>query len=175
MGIVNTERLGRFFENLKGAFAELFMQSQPDLICEAASDDGVNYTVTVPGVTALYTGLKVIVKFSRNSASTTPKLDVNGLGAKYIRQPLSMNNSATAAGSSTTWLTTSCPVVLTYNGSMWKVDFHRPAAANLYGSVAIANGGTGASTAEAALTNLGAASVTYVDEQIAALRALIEG
>lgn len=169
MGIVNTERLGRFLENLKGAFAELFMQSQPDLICVAESADGVNYTATVPGVTSLYAGLKVTVKFARNSTSVTPKLNVNGLGAKNIRQPLSTNNAATAPGPNANWLTTSCPVVLTYNGSMWKTDFQRPDANNLYGTAAIANGGTGATTAEAARTNLGAASA----EDLAALAARV--
>lgn len=96
MGIINTERLGRFLNNLKDAFAELFMESQPDMIYTAESSDGVNYTVTVPGVTSLYPGLRVMVKFNRNSASTTPKLNINNLGAKNIRQALSTNNSATA-------------------------------------------------------------------------------
>ena len=174
MGIVNTERLGRFLENLKGAFAELFMESQPDLICTAESSDGVNYTATVPGVTALYAGLKVTVKFNRNSTNVLPKLNVNGLGAKNIRQPLSTNNAATAPGPNANWLTTSCPVVLTYNGSMWKTDFQRPDANNLYGTAAIANGGTGATTAAAALTNLGAASaadLAALAERVAALEA----
>lgn len=158
MGIVNTNRLARFLANLKDDFAELFTESQPDLICTATSDDGITYTATVPGVTSLYAGLKVCIKFAKNSTSVTPKLNVNGLGAKNIRQPLSTNNAATAPGPNANWLTTSCPVVLTYNGSMWKTDFQRPDANNLYGTAGIANGGTGATTAEAARTNLGAAS-----------------
>lgn len=175
MGLVNTQRLGRFLEKLKANFAKQAMESQQDMIYEATSSDGVNYSVTVPAVTALYAGLKIAVKFSRNSASTAPKLNVNNLGAKMIRQPLTVNNVATAPGSLVTWLSASCPVVLTYTGSMWKVDFQRTDATNLYGTVPIANGGTGATTADAALTNLGAASVAYVDEKIAELRALIEG
>lgn len=172
MGLVNTQRLGRFLEKLKDAFAELFMESQPDLICTATSDDGVTYAATVPGVTSLYAGLKVCVKFAKNSTSVTPKLNVNGLGAKNIRQPLSTNNAATAPGPNANWLTTSCPVVLTYNGSMWKTDFQRPDANNLYGTAAIANGGTGATTAELARTNLGAASAADLADLVARVEAL---
>lgn len=172
MGLVNTERLARFLHNLKEAFAELFMESQPDLICTAESSDGVTYTATVPGVTALYAGLKVCIKFARNSTSVTPKLNVNGLGVKNIRQPLSTNNAATAPGPNANWLTTSCPVVLTYNGSMWKTDFQRPDANNLYGTAGISNGGTGATTAEAARTNLGAASAAELAALIERVEAL---
>jgi hypothetical protein len=172
MGIVNSERLARFLTNLKDAWAELFMESQSDLICVADSADGVNYTATVPGVTSLYSGLKVTVKFSRNSASVIPKLNVNGLGAKNIRQPLFTNNTATAPGPNANWLTSACPVVLTYTGSMWKTDFQRPDADNLYGTAAIANGGTGATTAEAARANLGAASAADLAALIARVEAL---
>ena len=172
MGLVTTERLARFLQNLKGAFAELFMERQPDLIYTATSDDGVTYTATVPGVTSLYAGLKVCVKFNKNSTNVLPKLNVNGLGAKAIRQPLSTNNAATAPGPSANWLTTSCPVVLTYTGSMWKTDFQRPDANNLYGTAAIANGGTGATTAEAARANLGAASAADLADLIERVKAL---
>lgn len=172
MGIINTERLGRFLNNLKDAFAELFMESQPDMIYTAESSDGVNYTVTVPGVTSLYSGLRIMVKFSRNSASTAPKLNVNNLGAKNIRQALSTNNSATAPGGSNNWLTTSCPVELTYTGSMWKTDFVRPSASNMYGTVPVNCGGTGATTAEAARTALGVVSTTDFDALVARVEAL---
>lgn len=174
MGIINTAKLDRFLQKLKLNFAKQVMESQPDMIYDATSSDGVNYTATVAGVTSLYSGLKIVVRFSRNSSTTTPKLNVNNLGAKFIRQPLTLNNAATAPGNIATWLSSTCPVVLTYNGTMWKVDFQRTDTANLYGNVPIANGGTGASTAEAALTNLGAASKAYIDEQIAELRALIQ-
>lgn len=174
MGLVTSGRLGRFLSKLKDNFAKIAMERQPDMICTAESSDGVNYTVTIPGVTSLYSGLRIYVKFGRASASMTPKLNVNSLGAKNIRQPLTMNNTATAPGSTTTWLTTACPVVLTYTGSMWKVDFIRPSATDLYGIVPIASGGTGATTAASALTNLGAASQEYVDAQIASILERIE-
>lgn len=172
MGLIDTSKLGRFLTNLKSGFAELFMEKQPDMIYTAESSDGVNYTVTVPGVTSLYAGLRIMVKFGRNSASTAPKLNVNNLGAKNIRQALSTNNSATAPGGSNTWLTTACPVELTYTGSMWKTDFIRPSASNMYGTVPVNCGGTGATTAEAARTALGVVSQADFDELVARVAAL---
>lgn len=172
MGIVNTERLGRFLTKLKDGFARITMESQPDMICTAESSDGVTYTVTVPGVTSLYSGLRIYVKFGRNSASVTPTLNVNGLGAKTIRQPLTTNNTATAPGPSATWLTTACPVVLTYTGSMWKTDFARPSATGLYGTTPITAGGTGATTVEAARTALGVVSQADFDALVARVSAL---
>lgn len=172
MGLVDSSKLGRFFTNLKTNFAEIFMEKQPEMIYTAESSDGVNYTVTVPGVTSLYSGLRIMVKFGRNSASTTPKLNVNNLGAKNIRQALSTNNTATAPGGSNTWLTTACPVELTYTGSMWKTDFIRPSASNMYGTVPINCGGTGATTAEAARTALGAVSQADFDALVARVAAL---
>lgn len=172
MGLVNTSKLARFFANLKSGFAKQVMESQPDMIYTAESSDGVSYAVTIPGVTSLYSGLRIYVKFGRASASMTPTLNVNALGAKTIRQPLSVNNTATAPGGSTTWLTNACPVVLTYTGSMWKTDFVRPSATNMYGTVPITSGGTGATTAEAARTNLGAASAADLAALIARVEAL---
>ena len=155
-------KVDRDLHNVTGAaFAEKAIESQADAIYTAESDDGVDYTVTVPGVTELYAGLRIHVKFGRTSASTTPTLNVNGLGAKGIRQPLSMNNAAVTSGALSTWLSDSCPVVLIYNGSQWKTEVVRPSASNIYGQVPIANGGTGASTRDAARTNLGISSVRY--------------
>lgn len=174
MGVINTAKLGRFLDKLIANFPKRVMESLPEMIYTASSADGVAYTVAVPGVTSLYSGLRIYVKFGRNSASTTPTLNVNSLGAKTIRQPLSINNTATAPGALPTWLSTSRPVMLTYNGSMWVTEFARPSATGLYGTAPITSGGTGATTAEAALTNLGAASKTYVDQQIASLLERIE-
>ena len=160
--------------NITGsAFAKKTIESQVDAIYTATSDDGVAYTVNVPGVTSLYAGLRIHVKFGRTSASTTPTLNVNGLGAKGVRQPLSMNNAAVTSGALPTWLSSACPVVLIYNGSQWKTEVVRPSASNIYGQVPIANGGTGATTAEAALANLGGASLEFVQSEIARLEGLI--
>lgn len=181
--VVTVPRLARFLTQVRtliangitaAQFALKAIEAQPDMIYDATSDDGVNYTANIPGITQLYAGLKITVRLSRTTASTAPKLNVNGLGAKNIRQPLSTNNvSATTAGTET-WLNKSVPVELTYNGSLWKTDFVRPSATYLYGKVPITSGGTGADNAADALENLGAASVEYVDQKIAELRALIQ-
>ena len=74
-------------------------------------------------------------------------------------------------------MTKYCPVILTYNGTVWKTDFVRPSESGLcglYGTVPLESGGTGATTEEGALTNLWAASKTYFDEKIALLEARVE-
>lgn len=155
-------------------FFSKLMETRVESIYTAESSDGIAYTVTVPGVTKLYAGLEITVIPSRISASTIPTINVNGLGAKEIRQPLSINSVATAPSLISTWLSPNCPIRLTYTGALWKTDFGRQAGSNIYGSVPITSGGTGSTTAEGALANLGAASVTYVNEQIASLVSRLE-
>lgn len=178
--VVTVPLLARFLEGVRGLiaagmtaaqFAQKSIEAQPDLIYAASSTDGVAYTVNVPGVTALYPGLKITVLLNKTSTSTSPTLNLNGLGAKAIRQPLTTNSFSSTTPSSASWLNKEAPITLTYNGSLWRTDFFRPSATTLYGKVAIANGGTGADNAAAALANLGGASKDYVDQQIAALRA----
>lgn len=150
-------------------FATKMLEHNANAIYTATSTDGVAYSVTVPGVTSLYAGLQITIKPGKLSASTTPTLNVNGLGAKGIRQPLSTNNVATAPGTIATWLSTNNPIRLTYSGSVWKTEFYRPSSSTLYGTMAIDKGGTGGTTAETALANLGGASLAYVNEQLTAL------
>lgn len=178
--VVTIPRLSRFLDKVKdliaagmtaAQFALKSIEAQPDMIYAASSDDGVAYTVNVPGVTALYAGLKITVQLNKTTTSTQPTLNLNGLGAKPIRQPLTTNSFSSTTATTASWLNKASPVTMTYNGTLWRVDFNRPSATTLYGKVAIANGGTGADNAADALTNLGAASKSYVDEQIAALRA----
>lgn len=189
MPAISLENLSRFLGKVKayvdskagisgatGAeFAQKSIESLPDTIYTATSTDGVTYTVTVPGVTELYAGLRIYVKFSRTTATTQPKLNVNGLGDKGIRQPLGTNSMSTVAGYNNTWISANCPITLTYTGTLWKTEHQRTSAANMYGTVKVESGGTGATTAADALTNLGAASLEYVQSEIARLEALING
>ena len=62
---------------------------------EATSTDGVNYIVTVEGVTELYTGLTLLVIPNMNCTNQAMSLNVNNLGAKPIRRPLNPNTTAT--------------------------------------------------------------------------------
>ena len=125
-------------------------------IVTATSTDGVAYTATVPGITKLTAGASFIMIPGVVSASTQPTLNVNGLGAKYIRRRLSNLATATQVGYTNTWLAVNYPFRVVYDGTQWIVEGHnKPVSADLYGSVPIAKGGTGASTAEEALANLG--------------------
>lgn len=132
----------------------------------STSGSGSAYTASVTGITALSTGVSFTMIPHTVSTTTQPTLNVNSLGAKYIRRRLSTKTGTTVVGSSTDWLTASKPVRVTYDGTYWIVDYDRPSASDIYGSVPIANGGTGATTAAAARTNLGAmanVSVTSSD------------
>lgn len=196
MALIDLAGLRRFWNNLKqlldgkasadlsdvtaADFAKKTVESCTDAIYTAESTDGIAYTVTVPGVTELKHGMRIMISPSRNSASTTPTLDVNGLGAHGIRLPLSFNNVATTMPRLATFYSAGKPLLLMYDESyahgQWKaIEKPRVSAQDLYGTVPIESGGTGATTPEAALESLGAASKAYVDQQIAALRSLIEG
>lgn len=118
--------------------------------------DGAAYTATVKGITALTAGATFMMIPHTVSTSKTPTLNVNGLGAKMLRRRLSNSTISTVAAASENWLGANKPVRVFYDGNYWIADFTRPNAADIYGTLPIANGGTGAVTAEAALTSLGA-------------------
>ena len=121
--------------------------------------DGTAYTATVDKVTELTVGMKITIIPHVVSAATAPTLNVNGLGAKTIRQRLSTNTSATASGASANWLAVDKPVTVMYNGTYWVAELTRPDASKLYGAVPLANGGTGATTLEAAQETLGITAI----------------
>lgn len=117
---------------------------------------GSAYTATVPGITALTSGVSFVMVPHVVSASMTPTLNVNGLGAKNIKRRLSSISTSVQSGYSSTWLAKGTPFRVTYDGTQWIVDgLTKPAVADLYGTLSIEKGGTGATTATGALTNLG--------------------
>lgn len=118
--------------------------------------DGAAFTATVPGITELKAGLGFTMIPNTNSTTTAPTLNVNGLGAKNIKQLTGYNTGTAVNGTVSNWLVAGKPVGVRYDGTYWIVDVPRPNANALYGTVAITNGGTGATTASDALTNLGA-------------------
>lgn len=96
--------------------------------------DGSAYTATVPGVTALTAGASFIMIPHVVSATTTPTLNVNGLGAKNIKRRLSNLSTSLQNGYSNTWLAKGKPFRVTYDGTAWIVEGHeKPAAADMYG------------------------------------------
>ena len=135
-------------------FAEKTMATAENLVV-TTEGTGAAYTAKVPGVTKLYTGLTFTMIPHVVSSSTGPTLDVNGLGAKPLRQRLSSNTAGTTTGAIATWLSAGKPVSVTYDGTLWEANFTRPSAAYLYGTVDIAHGGTDADNAEDARKNLG--------------------
>lgn len=125
----------------------------------ATSDDGIAYIASVDGITALTAGVSFIMIPHTNSTTTTPTLNVNSLGAKGIRMRGSSATGTAMAASIAAWLAANRPVQLTYNGIYWLAEVTRPAATDLSGIVPITSGGTGANTADGAVTNFGGLSV----------------
>lgn len=103
----------------------------------ASSSDGVAYTATVPGIIALTSGVSFIMIPGKASASTTPTLNVNGLGAKNIKRRLSNLATGVQAGYSASWLAANMPFRVIYDGTQWIVEGQaKPAGADVYGAVA---------------------------------------
>lgn len=118
-------------------------------IVTASSSDGVTYTATVDGVSALTIGMKFTIIPSANSTSTSPKLNLNSLGEKYVRMPIAYNSSATSAGALASWIVKNKPITLEYDGTYFRtISMPRPSALYLYGTVPVANGGVPSSTTD---------------------------
>lgn len=122
--------------------------------------DGAAYLATVEGVTSLSAGVSFVMVPHVVSTSTSVSLNVNSLGAKYIRRRVTSSTGTTSAGATDDWIAAGKPVRVTYDGTFWILDLPRPSATDIMGTLAIENGGTGAKTAADARANLGAASVT---------------
>jgi hypothetical protein len=127
------------------------------LTVNATSTDGVTYTATNEKVKELAKGIVILFVPDRTSTTATPTLNINGLGAVTIRRKISMGTGTTTGGGVASWLYKDRPSLFVYDGSYWiPLDLTKPTAQDLYGSVPVENGGTGADNAEEARTNLGA-------------------
>ena len=123
----------------------------------ASSSDGTVYHATLDGVTSLYNGLEITVIPSVANTSANPTLNINTLGAKSIKLPLTTNTSATTT-LPVGFLVANRPIKLMYDstGGFWKtVDKQKASASDLYGTIPITSGGFGGTTAAQARTNLG--------------------
>lgn len=137
-------------------------------IVEAVSEDGVAYTATVEGVVELYDGLEITIIPSINNASNAMTLNVNGLGAKPIKRPLSFSTYVNT-NAEESFMRADTPCRLMYHADypnrvdgvsgkgIWLMaDKVKHSAQDLYGTTPIENGGTGADNAIDALDKLGA-------------------
>lgn len=126
---------------------------------------GEAYVASVDGIVSLKAGVSFIMIPHVGSAKVMPTLNVNGLGAKNIRMKVSTNTTATTTLSSSNMLVANKPVRVMYDGVQWVIDIVRPSVSNLYGTVGVSQGGTGATDAATARTNLD----VYSKAEVAAL------
>lgn len=120
---------------------EILRNSKADLdagvyTATASSADGVSYTATVTGIDSLSAGASFIMIPNKTSASTTPTLNVNGLGAKTIKRRLSSISTSVQSGYSKTWISVNKPFTVVYDGTYWIVEgLTKPAGDDVYGAV----------------------------------------
>ena len=111
-------------------------------IVNATSTDGVAYTATCDAISELTNGTMIIFVPDRASASTAPKLDLNGTGACTIRRRLSNGSSTNVAGASNTFIGKSKPSLLMYDTNTWVIlEMPKPNASDIYGKVPVRSGG----------------------------------
>lgn len=132
----------------------------------AESEDGVSYVSAVPWITELTVGARFTMLPDKLSTSLNPTLNVNGLGAKYLRCLTGYNNAATANGAFAGWISADRPIDVIYNGTYWITNMQRTSVSALYGTLKVEGGGTGATTAEEARKNLGALGVDDIESDI---------
>lgn len=119
-------------------------------IVAATSTDGETYTATVEGITELYNGLEITIIPNMTSTKAAVQFDLNGLGAKNLRLKINgynNGNSGTMAALAG-WLGQDTPLTIRYISKFdnWQtVDFSRPSATGLYGTIKPTQGGTGIS------------------------------
>lgn len=116
---------------------------------------GNAYTAKVKGIPSLAIGASFTMVPHVPSTSKSPTLNINGLGAKVIKQRLSSNPATLIAGDIESWLVANKPVKVVYDGEYWVADITKPDSSNLHGTTPISSGGTGATNKIDALKNLG--------------------
>ena len=132
-----------------------YVDDHNGLYVATTEGDGIAYTATVPAITELTAGASFIMITHTVSTSTTPTLNVNGLGHVAIRRRINTLGSQVAGGYANAWLTADRAYHMVYDGKYWIVEnMTQAAAADLYGTVPIEKGGTDATTAAEARTNL---------------------
>ena len=122
----------------------------------AYSDDGINYTGTIQNLTEFKNGqILIMIPQKTSNSKRDIKLNINELGAKDVYRRSS--DGILAYGLTKDWLKTGTQyIIIMCNNSYFEViNRQKPVAEDLYGTVSISNGGTGATTAAEARVNLG--------------------
>ena len=143
---------------------------KPNIVVNAVreeTDEKEIYTATDSNITELYNGLEITIIPNETNMNLSPRLKINDFEDKAIRLALSFNCAATNA-LKTNFIQANRPITLKYHselnlgiqgqGAWIFCDRQKTSAQDLYGSVPIESGGTGADTAEEALENLGVAN-----------------
>ena len=128
----------------------------------ATSTDGAIYTATVEGIASLTSGVNFVMIPNTESTTQEPRLNVNNLGAKFLRRRVSAGSSVTSSGYANSWLAAGKPVRVMYDGLYWIVDIAQTYASDLTGSVPITKGGTGATDGATGLANLLSSGMTIL-------------
>ena len=117
------------------------------------------YTATIPNAGPITEGFTFIMIPHTDSTSISLSLTVNGISGSLVRTDNRQGGYYTASHEA--WLQANHAYLVTKGGaggSMWLVNNSKINPDDIIGTVAIKHGGTGATTATEALTNLGAAS-----------------
>lgn len=130
-----------------------------EYFADAISEDGALYTANIAGITELYNGLTITIIPNMTSTKAAVQFNLNGWGAKNVRAKINGYNSGNSGtlAAFASWVGENAPLTIRYFSKFdnWQtVDFSRPSASGLYGTMDIEQGGTGASTAELARKNL---------------------
>lgn len=119
---------------------------------------GDAYEATVEGIDKLEAGISFKMMPHTESTSSTPTLNVNGLGARTIVPRLASEETRNHINNyegPENWISANFPVEVVFDGVLWFADMVVSNARALNGKVPIANGGTGVGTREEALKALG--------------------
>lgn len=128
-------------------------------VTTTAGEDANTYNVSLPNISELKNGLSFVIIPHVNSSSTGLYLRVNN-GSRYQLRPR-LSSGTPGYFQNSTSLRAGLPVKVTYMETgtyrYFLVDTTIPVASEIYGTVPIQKGGTGATSASAALKSLGAA------------------
>lgn len=149
------DAINKVAQDVQAALEEFSGQGVPIVV--ATSSDGVAYTATSKDVKELTNGSPLILIPAASSSSIEVTLNINDFGAKKIDQSVTSASGTIVPPANIDWLIANKPVLIIYDGEQWKTVSARSSAEDMLGTVKLENGGTGATTAEEARKNLGAA------------------